>query len=68
MNGQIKGYTLYLGSQSNSSTGSYMLRAYDKYAQYQYKNQIPPREAIETGIWQRYEISYTKKRLVKSLI
>ena len=42
-----------------------MLRAYDKYAQYQYKNQIPPREAIETGIWQRYEISYTKKKARK---
>ena len=62
VNGQIKGYTLYLGSPSSSSTGSYMLRAYDKYAQYQYKNQIPPQEAIETRIWQRYEISYTKKK------
>jgi phage replication initiation protein len=65
VNGDIKGYTLYIGSQSKSSTGTYFLRCYDKFAQYKVKAQIPPQEAIDTGIWQRYEISYTKKKARK---
>lgn len=58
--GNIKGYTLYVGSRVKSGKGSYYLRCYDKYAQYMGKAQIPPDEAIQTGIWQRYEISFTK--------
>jgi len=65
VNGDIKGYTLYIGSQSKSSAGTYFLRCYDKYAQYRTKAQIPPQEAIETSIWQRYEISFTKKKARK---
>ena len=56
---------LKLGHYRSSKKSYNIVRAYDKYAQYQYKNQIPPREAIETGIWQRYEISYTKKKARK---
>lgn len=63
--GEIKGYTLYIGSQAKSSAGTYFLRCYDKYAQYKSKAQIPPQEAIESGIWQRYEISFTKKKARK---
>lgn len=63
--GDVKGYTLYIGSQAKSSAGTYFLRCYDKYAQYKSKAQIPPQEAINTGIWQRYEISYTKKKARK---
>lgn len=68
VNGDIKGYTLYIGSQAKSSAGTYFLRCYDKFAQYKEKAQIPPKQAIDTGIWQRYEISYTKRKPVKSLI
>lgn len=63
--GDIKGYTIYIGSQAKSSAGTYFLRCYDKYAQYKSKSQIPPQEAIDSGIWQRYEISYTKKKARK---
>ncbi|MDT2914829.1 replication initiation factor domain-containing protein [Lactococcus lactis] len=65
VNGDIKGYTLYIGSQTKSSVGTYFLRCYDKYAQYKTKVQIPPQEAIDSGIWQRYEISFTKKKARK---
>lgn len=65
VNGDIKGYTLYVGSQVKSSAGTYFLRCYDKFAQYKAKVQIPPQEAIDTGVWQRYEISFTKKKARK---
>lgn len=65
VNGDIKGYTLYIGSQAKSSAGTYFLRCYDKFAQYKEKAQIPPQEAVNTGVWQRYEISYTKKKARK---
>lgn len=65
VNGDVKGYTIYIGSRAKSSTGTYFLRCYDKFAQYKSKAQIPPQEVINTGVWQRYEISYTKKKAQK---
>lgn len=65
VNGDIKGYTIYIGSRSRSANGCYFLRCYDKYAQYKSKAQLPPEEAIKSGKWQRYEISYTKKKAQK---
>lgn len=65
IHGNIKGYTIYIGSKAKSSKGTYYLRAYDKYAQYMSKSQIPPQEAINTGKWQRYEISFTKSKARK---
>lgn len=65
VNGEVKGHTIYLGSRSRSAKGCYFMRCYDKYAQYKSKAQIPPEEAIKTGKWQRYEISYTKKKAHK---
>lgn len=62
VNGNIKGHTIYIGSRSRSAKGCYFMRCYDKYAQYKTKNQLPPEEAIGSGKWQRYEISYTKKK------
>lgn len=60
VNGDIKGYTIYIGARRASS--GYYCRMYDKFAQYKSKMQLPPEQAIETGSWQRYEISYTKKK------
>ena len=65
VNGEVKGHTIYLGSRSRSAKGCYFMRCYDKYAQYKRKAQISPDEAIKTGKWQRYEISYTKKKAHK---
>lgn len=63
--GEIKGYTMYIGSRSRSAKGCYYMRCYDKFAQYKSKAQLPPEKAIETGKWQRYEISYTKTKAQK---
>ena len=65
VNGDIIGYTIYIGSRSRSANGCYFLRCYDKYAQYKSKAQLPPEEALKSGKWQRYEISYTKKKAQK---
>lgn len=65
VNGDIKGHTIYIGSKGKSSSGSFFLRCYDKYAQYKTKAQIPPQEAINSGVWQRYEIAFSKKKAQK---
>lgn len=58
--GKILGETIYIGNPRNtSSKGGYYCRMYDKLAQYVSKNQIPP---DDVEIWQRYEISYSKKK------
>jgi phage replication initiation protein len=57
------GNTIYIGSaRSSGSKGIFYARLYDKLAQYIQKNQQLPEIAQKTGIWQRYEISYTKKK------
>lgn len=57
----VSNKTIYVGSKrNNSSAGSYYLRIYDKKAQYISKNQILPDYVVQSGIWQRYEISYSK--------
>lgn len=57
------GNTIYIGSaRSTGSKGIFYARLYDKLAQYVQKNQELPEIAQKTGIWQRYEISYTKKK------
>ena len=49
-------------------------RFYDKKAQYESKNELFPTEVrdhwAKTGkeVWQRYEISYSKKYALKSLM
>ena len=65
VNGDVKGHTIYIGSRSRSANGCYFLRCYDKYAQYKSKAQLPPEEALKSGKWQRYEISYTKRKAQK---
>lgn len=63
--GLTKGHTIYIGSRSRSAEGCYYMRCYDKFAQYKSKAQLPPEEAVSTGKWQRYEISFTKKKAQK---
>lgn len=60
--GRLQGLTIYVGSNIKTSRGCYYLRMYDKYAQYLSKSQMPPKEARESGIWQRYELSFSKSK------
>lgn len=57
------GRTIYIGSsRSSSQKGNFYLRFYDKKAQYEEKHQILPDEVLNSGIWQRAEISFTKQK------
>lgn len=60
VNGETLGETIYIGSPR--SKHGYYLRMYDKKAQYIEKNQILPDIVEKTGVWQRYEISFTKSK------
>ena len=63
------GETIYIGNAraDNGSRGNVYARFYDKRAQYLAKNQLFPTDVrqywLKTGkeVWQRYEISYSKK-------
>ena len=72
-NGKSLGKTIYIGNarSQNGSRGNVYARFYDKKAQYESKNELFPTEVREhwtrTGkeVWQRYEISYSKKYALK---
>lgn len=72
-NGKSLGQTIYIGNarSQNGSRGNVYARFYDKRAQYESKNELFPTEVrdhwAKTGkeVWQRYEISYSKKYAVK---
>lgn len=60
------GETIYIGNpRSNSSVGNYYVRMYDKKAQYLSKKQILPPVVERSGIWQRYELSFTKRKALE---
>lgn len=60
---ETKGRTLYIGKyRVSGSKGNYYARFYDKLAQYKEKKELVPVEVEESGFWQRYEISFTKKK------
>lgn len=60
-NREDKAKTIYIGNHraDNGSRGNVYLRMYDKKAQYEAKNLLPPEEF--RNAWQRYEIVYSKK-------
>lgn len=62
---EVKSKTIYIGNHrsDNGAKGTVYLKIYDKKAQYEDKNLIPPEEYREH--WQRYEIVYTKKHAQK---
>lgn len=72
-NGKSLGQTIYIGNarSQNGSRGNVYARFYDKKAQYESKNELFPTEVrdhwAKTGkeVWQRYEISFSKKYAVK---
>lgn len=68
--GNVKGRSIYVGQARAkvSKNGSYFVRFYDKYAEYQDKAAVMPREVedVTTGggshVWQRYEIQFNKAK------
>lgn len=61
----ITGLTIYVGTMPKGGAGSagiYYLRMYKKLAEYQAKGQLPPEKARISGVWDRYEIQFTKKK------
>lgn len=66
-NGEIQGETCYFGKRSRSSTGSTMLRVYQKYLQMVYaKNEAGqmPIPALMSQSWIRWEIEFSKEKAV----
>ena len=60
-----KGLTIYIGKMprgGSGSKGSYYARFYKKLDEFYEKNQLPPSNARETGVWDRYEISFSKQK------
>lgn len=70
--GKDLGHTVYLGKHAKTSLGNYYLKIYDKHAQYLNKKMaILPSIAEKTGVWQRWEFVFTKKKahnIVNSLL
>lgn len=70
--GKDLGHTVYIGKHTKTSEGNYYLRVYDKHSQYcQQKMAILPSIAEKTGVWQRWEFVFTKKKahnIVNSLL
>lgn len=61
------GMTIYIGKMPKGGAGSkgvYYLRMYKKLDEFREKNQLPPRLPRETGVWDRYEIAFSKKKAV----
>ena len=62
--GRSSGLTIYLGQPVKSSKGFHLLRMYKKLAEFESKNQLPPKIARESGVWDRYELEFTKTKAV----
>lgn len=62
--GNSSGLTIYLGQPVKTSKGFYMLRMYKKLAEFRAKNQLPPKIARDSGVWDRYELQFTKERSI----
>ena len=61
-NGKLSGLTIYIGQNTKTSKGTYFLRMYKKLAEFESKGQLPPEIARKTGVWDRYEIAFTKEK------
>lgn len=62
--GRSSGLTIYLGQPVKTSKGYHILRMYKKLAEFEAKNQLPPKIARESGVWDRYELEFTKAKAV----
>lgn len=63
--GRSSGLTIYVGKPVKTSKGYHLLRIYKKLAEFEAKNQLPPKIARDSGVWDRYEIEFTKTKAVK---
>lgn len=63
-----KGLTIYVGKMPAGGAGSsgvVYARFYKKLDEFREKNQLPPQIARNTGVWDRYEISFSKRKAQK---
>lgn len=63
-----RGLTIYIGKMPKGGAGSegvVYARFYKKLDEFREKNQLPPRIARESGVWDRYEISFSKRKAQK---
>lgn len=60
--GNVSGLTIYIGKNTKTSRGSYYARFYLKLQEFQSKGQLPPEIARETGVWNRFEIAFSKQK------
>lgn len=62
--GNLSGLTIYIGKNSKTSRGTYYARFYLKLQEFQSKGQLPPTIARETGVWNRFEIAFSKQKAI----
>lgn len=63
-----KGLTIYVGKMPAGGAGSagvIYARFYKKLDEFKEKNQLAPKIARDSGVWDRYEISFSKKKARK---
>lgn len=60
--GKISGLSLYFGKNTKTSRGTYFARFYLKLQEFQSKGQLPPTIARKTGVWNRFEIAFSKQK------
>lgn len=60
-----KGLTIYIGKMPKGGAGSkgiYYMRMYRKLDEFKEKHQLPPEKARKSGVWDRYEIAFSKAK------
>ena len=60
-----RGLTIYIGKMPKGGVGSkgiYYMRMYRKLEQFKEKHQLAPKKARESGVWDRYEIAFSKAK------
>lgn len=60
--GNLSGLTIYIGKNGKTSRGTYYARFYLKLQEFQSKGQLPPMIARKTGVWNRFEIAFSKQK------
>lgn len=60
-----RGLTIYVGKMPKGGAGSkgiYYLRMYKKLEEFKERHQLAPKIARESGVWDRYEIAFSKAK------
>ena len=60
--GNLSGLTIYIGKNTKTSRGTYYARFYLKLQEYLSKGDLAPSIARKTGVWNRFEIAFSKQK------